>query len=259
MNNLELKKIIDPLLDTFLKAGKLAKEISYRGVKITIKADNTPVTDGDLAVDQLIRDKISSLTANVSIISEETVDLKKQNSNKNFWLVDPIDGTKEYIKKKSEYTLNAALIINSKPAAGIVYAPEKDRLFFSYGLGNAFEIRNKVKTTLDCKKKTELDKVFALSYSEELPDDILKIHKKYKVSSFIKMSSSLKFCVIAAGESDLYVARARAREWDIAAGHSILIHAGGTVTNFEGEEFSYGKKDYKNPALIAKRGENLHI
>ena len=152
MNNLELKKIIDPLLDTFLKAGKLAKEISYRGVKITIKADNTPVTDGDLAVDQLIRDKISSLTANVSIISEETVDLKKQNSNKNFWLVDPIDGTKDYMNNKNQFTLNAALIINFEPVIGIIYAPAMKRLFYSYGFGNAFEESdNKIKT-LDCKK-----------------------------------------------------------------------------------------------------------
>tara|TARA_B100001123_G_C15298568_1_gene1020173 strand:- start:287 stop:1066 length:780 start_codon:yes stop_codon:yes gene_type:complete len=259
LNNLELKKIVDPLLDTFLKAGSLAKEICHRGVKITIKSDNTPVTDGDLAVDKLIRDKISSLTPNLPIVSEETVDITKENLNKNFWLVDPIDGTKEYIRKKSEYTLNAALIINSKPAAGVVYAPEKDRLFFSYGIGNAFEITNKVKTTLDCKKKTELNKIHALSYSKDVPEDILKIHKRYGVSSFIKMSSSLKFCIIAAGEADIYVARARAREWDIAAGHSILISAGGIVTNLQGEEFFYGKKDYKNPALIAKRADKLHI
>ena len=94
MNNLDLKKIVEDLIDTFLEAGKIAKKISQQGVKITIKADNTPVTDGDIAVDILLRDKITILTPNIPIISEETVDLKTQNKNKTFWLIDPIDGTK---------------------------------------------------------------------------------------------------------------------------------------------------------------------
>ena len=138
MNNLDLKNIVEELLDTFLEAGKIAKEISHRGVKITIKADKSPVTDGDLAVDQLLRNKIAYLTPDIPIISEETVNIVIKNQNKNFWLIDPIDGTKSYIKKKDEYTLNAALIINSKPVVGIIYAPAKERLFFSYGKNLAF-------------------------------------------------------------------------------------------------------------------------
>jgi len=143
LNNLNLKNIAEELLDTFLEAGKIAKEISRRGVKITIKADKSPVTDGDLAVDQLLKDKIANLTPDIPIISEETVSIGIKNQNKTFWLIDPIDGTRDYIKKKDEYTLNAALIINLKPAVGIIYAPEKDRLFFSYGKYLAFEINNR--------------------------------------------------------------------------------------------------------------------
>ena len=131
MNNLDLKNTAEELIDTFLKAGKIAKEISQRGVKITFKADKSPVTDGDLAVDKLLGDKIINLTPNIPIISEETVNLNIKNKNNTFWLIDPIDGTKDYIKKKDEYTLNAALIIGLKPAIGIVYAPAKNRLFFS--------------------------------------------------------------------------------------------------------------------------------
>ena len=93
MNNLDLKNIVEELLDTFLEAGKIAKEISRRGVKITIKADKSPVTDGDLAVDQLLKDKITYLTPDITIISEETVSIGIENQNKNFWLIDPIDGT----------------------------------------------------------------------------------------------------------------------------------------------------------------------
>ena len=256
LNNLNVKNIVENLLDTFLKAGKIAKEFSRKGVTITIKVDNTPVTDGDLAVDKILRDKIENLTPNLPIISEETVNLSIKNKNKNFWLIDPIDGTREYIKKRDEYTLNAALIINLKPAAGIVYAPEKDRLFFSYGKGFAFEIHNGKKVSLNCKKKNTHE-IIALVNSDESSNVVNNIYKKYKVSQTTKMSSSFKFCTLAAGEADIYAAKARAFEWDIAAGHAILLHAGGQVTSHDGKEFLYGKENYKNLPIIAKRSANL--
>ena len=96
--------------------------------------------------------KIKKLTPSIPVISEETVNLNIENSSKTFWLIDPIDGTRDYIKKKDEYTLNAALIIDFKPAIGIVYAPAKNRLFFSYGKDHAFEINNEKKIVLNCKK-----------------------------------------------------------------------------------------------------------
>ena len=146
----------------------MAKEISRRGVKITIKTDKSPVTDGDLAVDQLLRDKIAHLTSDIPIISEETVDVEIKNKNKNFWLIDPIDGTKDYIKKKDEYTLNAALIVNLEPAVGIVYAPAKNRLFFSYGKDLAFEMNNGKKIILNCKK-INVNEIIALVNSDKTP------------------------------------------------------------------------------------------
>ena len=256
MNNLNLKSITEDLLDTFLKAGKIAKEISKRGVKITIKPDKSPVTDGDLAVDELLRNEIKRLTPNISIISEETVNFKIKNEEKNFWLVDPIDGTRDYIKKKDEYTLNAALIIDLKPVLGVIYAPAKDRLFFSYGKGLAFEINNGKKASLNCKK-INVGKIIGLEHSGKTPIEVINIYKKYKVSQMLKMSSSLKFCTIAAGEADIYAAKARAFEWDIAAGHAILEHAGGFITTHEEEEILYGKKNYKNLSIVAKRAKKL--
>ena len=239
-----------------MAAGNLAKEISHQGVKITIKADNTPVTNGDLAVNKILTEKISNLTPKIPIISEETVNLGMKNENETFWLIDPIDGTREYIKKRDEYTLNAALIINLKPAAGIVYAPEKNRLFFTYGKGFAFEIYNGKKTVLNCKKKNSTD-IIGLTNSDTTSQEILDIYKKHKVSRMLKMSSSLKFCVLASGEADIYAAGARAFEWDIAAGHAILEHAGGYITTHEEKKFLYGKKNYKNLPIIAKRALSL--
>ena len=256
MNNINLQKITEDFIDTFLEAGKIAKKISEKGVKITIKPDKSPVTDGDLAVDKILRSKIKKLTPNIPIISEETVDLRVENFSKDFWLVDPIDGTKDYIKKKDEYTLNAALIIDLKPAIGIVFAPAKNRLFFSYGKNFAYEMSGDKTEQLTCKKKTK-NKIVGLEHSGITPQEVLDIYKKNKVSETLKMSSSLKFCILAAGEADIYAAKARAYEWDIAAGHAILIHAGGLMTTHEGQEILYGKKKYKNLSIIAKREENL--
>ena len=256
MNNLNLKDTTEGLLDTFLKAGKRAKEISDKGVKISIKADKSPVTDGDLEVDSILRAKISNLTPDIPIISEETVDLNVKNTYKSFWLIDPIDGTKDYINKKDEYTINAALIIDLNPALGIIYAPAKDRLFYSYGKNCAFEINKGKKLDLNCKKKN-ISEIIGLESSRSSSNEVLEIYKKYKVSRIISMSSSLKFCVLAAGEADIYAAKARAWEWDIAAGHAILEHAGGSITNHTEKKFPYGKKDYKNLPIIAKRSQDL--
>ena len=258
MNNIDLKNTIENLINTFLEAGKIAKKISKRGVKITIKSDNSPVTDGDLAVDEILRKKIQDLTPAIPIISEETVNLNIKNKYKNFWLIDPIDGTKDYIKKKDEYTLNAALIIDFKPVAGIIYAPAKDRLFFSYGKNLAYEILNNKTIQLNCSKKNS-DEIIGLENSNNTPIEILNIYKKYNVSKTVIMSSSLKFCILAAGEADIYAAEARAFEWDIAAGHTILVHAGGSMTTHDEKEFLYGKKNYKNLPIIAKRSLNLEI
>ncbi len=256
MNNLDKKKIVENLLDTFLEAGKVAKEISKQGVKITIKPDKTPVTDGDIAVDELLRNKISHLTPNIPIISEETVNLNIKNKHKTFWLIDPIDGTKDYISKKQEYTLNACLIIDLEPAIGVVYAPEKNRLFYSYDKGSAFEINQGKKIKLDCKK-TKNKEITALANSDITPKEVLDIYKKNKVTKIIKMSSSLKFCILAAGEADIYAAKARAYEWDIAAGHAVLEHAGGIVTSHDEKKFYYGKENYKNIPIIAKRSQHI--
>ncbi len=256
MNNSNLKIIAEGLLNTFFEAGEAAQKISRQGVKITVKPDKSPVTDGDLLVDKLLTAKIKNLTQDIPIISEETVNLNIKNEDKNFWLIDPIDGTKDYIRKGEEYTLNAALIINSKPAIGVIFAPEKKRLFYSYGKNYAFEINKGVKKNLN-GKKININQIIGLENSGKTPDEVLDIYKKNKVSKTFRMSSSLKFCALAAGEADIYSANARAFEWDIAAGHAILEHSGGTLTTHNEEEILYGKKDYKNLGIIAKRSTTL--
>ena len=125
MTSDELKKIAEGLIDTFNIAGQESIDLYKKGLKIEIKGDKSPVSNGDLKVNDLITNKIKELTPNIPIVSEETVDLKIKNTAKIFWLIDPIDGTKEYIAGRDEYTLNAALVINAVPILGVVGVPKK--------------------------------------------------------------------------------------------------------------------------------------
>jgi 3'(2'), 5'-bisphosphate nucleotidase len=251
MNTEEAKKITLSLIETFNKAGRVALTLRESGLKKNIKEDNTPVTNGDIEVNKILIQKISETTPSIPIVSEENSANKTDKNLNNFWLIDPIDGTKDYINNKDEFTLNAALIINKKPLIGIISAPAKKRIFYSYGVSNSYELIDNNEISLINKKKNT-NGIKAVSYSNELKPKIKDIHKKYKVSSHQKMKSSLKFCVIATGEFDLYVAEPRACEWDIAAGHAILEQAGGKITDFDGNEILYGKENFKNPSLILK-------
>ena len=252
MTNIDTKEIIENLIETFLYAGKVSIELREQGLTKEIKSDNTPVSNGDLEVNKIITNKIKDLTPNIPIVSEETSENKSKNDLKNFWLIDPIDGTYDYINDLEEFTINAGLIINRKPVAGLIYAPAKKRMFYSYGKDNAFEIINGKPFKLDCTKNFDSNRIKFVSYSNNIKPEIKKIHEKFKVKEYVRMKSSLKFCVIASGEFDGYVAEPRACEWDIAAGHAILKHAGGDITDFNGNEILYGKKEFKNPSLILK-------
>ena len=258
MNKDKLKNIAESLINTFNTAGKEAIDLYDKGLKIKIKEDKSPVSNGDLRVNELISKKISELTPDIPIISEETVDLKIKNTAKVFWLIDPIDGTREYIAGKDEYTLNAALVIDTIPVLGLVGVPKKNRLFYTYAPGESYLIENKNTKKIFCKKQQPKDKVVALSSSMKPSDTILNKLKEYNVTSIVKMASSYKFCVIATGEYDIYAARERANEWDYAAGHAVAQNAGAIIKTLDEKPFLYGKEDYKNPSLLIKRSENLN-
>ena len=258
MNKEELKRLAEGLVETFHFAGEESVRLFKEGLKINIKEDRSPVSNGDLRVNDLISKKISELTPNIQIISEETVNIKIKNKSKIFWLIDPIDGTKEYIAGKDEYTLNAALVIDTVPVVGLVGVPKKNRLFFTYGLGESYLIEDNKTKKISCEKKQPKDQIVALSSVVKPSDIILNKLKEYNVTSIVKMASSYKFCVIATGEFDIYAARERANEWDYAAGHAVAQNAGAIIKTLEEKPFLYGKEDYKNPSLLIKRSENLN-
>ena len=258
MKSNELKFICKSLIDTFVDAGQVSIDLFEKGLQIEIKEDKSPVSNGDLKVNELLTKKIKYLTPDIPIISEETVDLGKKNKAKIFWLIDPIDGTKEYIAGKDEYTLNAALVINTVPVLGLVGVPKKNRLFYTYGAGESYLIENGKTQKINCKKKQPIGEIVALSSVIKPSDIILNKLKEFNVTSIVKMASSYKFCVIANGEYDIYAARERANEWDYAAGHAVAQNAGAIIKTLEEKPFLYGKGDYKNPSLLIKRSENLY-
>ena len=254
----ELKSVSESLINTFFDAGQISIDLYKKGLKIEIKEDRSPVSNGDLKVNELITNKIKTITPNIPIISEETVDLNVKNTAKIFWLIDPIDGTKEYIAGKDEYTLNAALVINTIPVLGLVGVPKKNRLFFSYGPGESYLIENGKTKKINCAKQQPKGQIVALSSVVKPSDIILNKLKEFNVNSIIKMASSYKFCVIATGEYDIYAARERANEWDYAAGHAVAQNAGAIIKTLDEKPFLYGKEDYKNPSLLIKRSEDLY-
>ena len=252
MTEIKIEKLVRELIDTFLHAGEVSLSLRKNGLTKKIKPDNTPVSNGDLEVNNILIKKIKELTPSIPIISEEVSDNKLINNLKDFWLVDPIDGTYDYINNLEEFTINAGLILNREPVAGLIYAPAKKRMFYSYGNDNAYEFTNGIEVRLDGSRNFDKDNIKFVAYSNKILPEIKKIYDELNVKDYTRMKSSLKFCVIATGEYDGYVAEPRACEWDIAAGHAILKNAGGQVTDFDGKEILYGKKDFKNPSLILK-------
>jgi len=248
----QLKSIVENLIEIFLEAGDLAIQLREKGLIKKIKQDNTPVSNGDIEVNKFITNKISKNTPDIPVISEETSENKDILNLKNFWLVDPIDGTYDYINNLEEFTINAGLIINNRPVAGLINAPAKQRMFYSYEKGNAYELSNGITKNLNNIPTKKSKNLKFISYSNKIKPEIQKIYDDLGVKENVRMKSSLKFCVVATGEYDGYVAEPRAYEWDIAAGHAILENSGGTVTDFKGNEILYGKKDLKNPSIILK-------
>ena len=181
---MDTKKIIEGLINSFLEAGEISLTLRKKGLKKEIKSDNTPVSNGDLEVNNFITQKISEITPDIPIISEETSDNKDNTQLKNFWLVDPIDGTYDYINNLEEFTINAGLIINNVPAAGLIYAPAKKRMFYSYGPGNAFELTNGQTINLSNKINKNNNPIKFISYSNKIKPEIQKIYQDIGYSTY---------------------------------------------------------------------------
>ena len=226
----------------------LSREVDY-------KSDNSPLTLADKASNDIIVKSLEALFPDIPILSEEEKNIEFSARKKwtRFWLVDPLDGTKEFIKRNGEFTVNIALIENNYPVFGIIYAPvlnnlyigdRKDGMAFMKGNGSD-EVELKVN-----RKTSQRVAVGSRSHSSEEEVELLK---KYDVVETISIGSSLKFCMVAEGKADIYYRHGPTMEWDTAAGQAIVEAAGGTVINMKtGHRFSYNKENLLNGSFLVR-------
>lgn len=246
------------LIEIARRAGAAMMKIYQTDFEIRSKDDASPVTEADEAAEAIILPGLHALTPDVKIVSEESVakgDVPDVSGETDFfWLVDPLDGTKEFIKRNGEFTVNIALISHGVPVLGVVYAPAIEKLYYG-GPDGAKLIEGDVspKTThIKVRPMPEDGVVVVGSRSHGDPEAMKAFLGDLPVKELRPAGSSLKLCLIAAGEADLYPRLGRTMEWDIGAGHAVLKAAGGIVENLDGSAFVYGKNGFDNPFFIAR-------
>jgi 3'(2'), 5'-bisphosphate nucleotidase len=250
-----MRNAVDLLEEAILlarRAGEIIVEIYATDFSVRAKEDASPVTDADEQAESLIVRELARLTPDVPTVSEEAsrADILPAVGGR-FWLVDPLDGTKEFVSRNGEFTVNLALIEDGTAILGVVLAPALGRLFAG-GLGlGAFAEEHGTRRRIVCRPQPAegLTVVFSRSHGEaKMPPTILNGRR---IASSVSAGSSLKFCMIACGNADLYPRFGRTMEWDTAAGHAVLAAAGGRVTELNGPELGYGKPGFENPHFIA--------
>lgn len=244
------------------EAGKVIMAIYAAPIEVSTKADRSPVTEADQKAEDVILAGLKSLFPNIPVVAEESV--AKGNIpdiGESFFLVDPLDGTKEFISRNGEFTVNIALIENGAPVFGVVYAPAIDDMYF--GRVGKGAICAKIKTSLPwagignaspiATRPLPAEGATVLASRSHCDAETEAFIARTKVAKLVSAGSSLKFCKVAAGEADLYPRFGRTMEWDTAAGHAILLAAGGKVVTTDGTPLAYGKESrgFDNPAFIA--------
>ena len=242
---------IDDLIAVTRQAGDIAMAVYGRDHDIAMKADKSPVTEADLAVDNLLYPALRERWPDIPVVTEERATTHDSDlANGRFFLVDPIDGTKEFIRKTGEFTINIALVENGTPVAGIVYAPAIGRMFVGDAASGAREIgADGIARRIAVRACP--DEMIAVASRSHMTVETESFISRNKIRDCVNAGSSLKFCLVAAGEADVYPRFGPTMEWDTAAGHAVLAAAGGRVLTCEGAPLSYGKPQFRNPYFIA--------
>ena len=250
--------LVPVMRELALEAGDVIMEIyNSDDFEVKVKSDESPVTAADEAADAVISAGLRKTFPDVMLVTEEQ-SASHSAKGDTFLIVDPLDGTKEFINRRGDFTVNIALVEEGVPTRGVVYAPAKNRMFFTLPDGQSVEEtgaldRNSIGQTspisVSDPDNSALMIVASKSHRDQATDDYIG---KYAVKDMKSAGSSLKFCLIATGEADLYPRVGRTMEWDTAAGHAVLSGAGGAVVRFEDHApLLYGKEGFANPFFIA--------
>ncbi|HUK02515.1 MAG TPA: 3'(2'),5'-bisphosphate nucleotidase CysQ [Steroidobacteraceae bacterium] len=252
-------QLLEAMIGAAIEAGRAVYEHYCTGFEIQHKADSSPVTSADHAAERIILERLAVCAAQIAVVAEESVAAGRvPGPAQEFFLVDPLDGTREFIDRNGDFTVNIALVRRAAPQLGVVYAPARNVLYAGdVPAGAAF--RSAQQPTAAPAQSREaihargrppggLTAVASRSHRSPATDRYLE---RYPIANTVSVGSSLKFCLVAAGEADLYPRLGTTMEWDTAAGHAVLSAAGGQVIAPDGHELAYGKPDYRNPAFVA--------
>ncbi len=241
------------------RAGAVIARHYRDGAAPRLKNDRTPVTDADEEAEALILEALAQDFPGVPVAAEEEVAAGRGcRPCEHFFLVDPLDGTREFLSRNDEFTVNIAEVVDGVAISGAVYAPAKARLFFGDSRG-AFEAILLPETEFDPHsahgikaRAPSTDGLVAIGSRSHPDKPTSEFLKRFAIKQFLAAGSSLKFCLVAAGEADIYARAGRTMEWDTAAGHAVLSAAGGAITTWDSGPFLYGKPGFENGAFVAR-------
>ena len=235
------------------RAGKAILTIYETDFEVAAKADSSPVTEADRAAEALILEELRGIDGVHPIVSEEAFagGDKPDVAGTPFWLVDPLDGTKEFIKRNGEFTVNIALVEDGSPMFGVVHAPVIDSTYWGSPHGAFAAVGEAEARPIACRAAPADGLTALVSRSHRTPE-IDTFLGDFTIRDETSAGSSLKFCLVAAGQADLYPRLGRTMEWDTAAGHAVAHFAGGRVTTLDGSELTYGKPGFENPHFVVR-------
>jgi 3'(2'), 5'-bisphosphate nucleotidase len=254
----------DALLPDVVALARTASDAVMRiytgGHTVRRKADASPVTEADHASEAIILEGLRRLTPHVPVVSEEEVSkigagFGHENAPKRFWLVDPVDGTKEFVARRGEFTINIGLVEDGRPVLGVLQAPMSGTTYAAAGPGTAaVQRKDGERQPIQARRRPATGLVVLASRSHGDKPATLAFLEDYKVAERRLMGSAIKFALIAEGVGDLYPRFGPTMEWDTCAGQAILEAAGGVVTTLSGKPLRYGKRDFLNPDFVARGG-----
>jgi len=245
--------LLEQLPSIVRRAGQVIMDVYATDFEVRGKEDASPVTEADQLAEAVILKELATLTPDIPVVAEEAVAAGHiPNVGARFWLVDPLDGTREFINRNGEFTVNIALIEQGEPVVGVVLAPALERLFGGAAGVGAFVEDSGGRRAITVRKPPQDGVTVVASRSHGDPEALKAFLGGMEVAHVRNAGSSLKLCLVAAGEADLYPRLGRTMEWDIAAGHAVLAAAGGYVSDTEGTPLRYGKPDFANPHFVAR-------
>ncbi len=249
--------MIEDIKSICREAGQEILKYYGRAGRVEAKADDSPLTQADRAAHTLICRRLQSLDPAIPVLSEESdeSEIRERRAWKRFWLVDPLDGTKEFIKQTGEFTVNIALIRDGQPVLGVIHVPARDRTYFAEsGRGAWKEIENREAQAIrvrsaPAEKGPEAALTIVASRDHAGPQ-VQELLARYPDATATSMGSSLKFCLVAEGAADLYLRDVPTMEWDVAAAQCVVESAGGRVLTLNGTSLHYNKESLRNPPLL---------